>query len=244
MLYDLVHHGVYLRVCGGIALSEQEMEKMKGLSPRVRRHQQPSGVFCVCARSISACAEASDKKKCDLPDDQVYLRVCGGIRVVLAVNQLHQGLSPRVRRHPLLIASAILNRGSISACAEASILARAEEAVLQVYLRVCGGIRFSSLISGRVQGLSPRVRRHHEAGRNIPPVSGSISACAEASCVSAVSGVSSSVYLRVCGGILQDRKLMTGQEGLSPRVRRHLKAPHLVRMHKGSISACAEASGA
>ncbi len=91
-------------------------------------------------------------------------------------------------------------------------------------------------------GLSPRVRRHPQHGAGPPGRTGSISACAEASCIGLRWRQPSRVYLRVCGGISCFPTGWRGSTGLSPRVRRHRIRPSTTRVRIGSISACAEAS--
>ena len=72
---------VYLRVCGGIFIVQAVALAIEGLSPRVRRHLVGAGVGLFAARSISACAEASQPDPVRRAVAEVYLRVCGGISI-------------------------------------------------------------------------------------------------------------------------------------------------------------------
>ena len=194
---------------------------IRGLSPRVRRHLRPCAIVNRVSGSISACAEASGFRGRQREAFRVYLRVCGGIRARWKRQAMGQGLSPRVRRHPLLPHPFHAQPGSISACAEASCRSNSPEAGCQVYLRVCGGITGATQGYGQHMGLSPRVRRHRMLATERDQLLGSISACAEASRGNREARQRCWVYLRVCGGI---RTKANGHEpiwGLSPRVRRH-----------------------
>ena len=71
---------------------------------------------------------------------EVYLRVCGGIWSLALSMASTAGLSPRVRRHLADLVLPEANRGSISACAEASSSRSDGLPGARVYLRVCGGI--------------------------------------------------------------------------------------------------------
>mgnify|MGYP006434416683 CR=1 FL=1 len=153
-----------------------------------------------------------------------------------------KGLSPRVRRHQVARNITLPRNGSISACAEASVIGVDEGAVLEVYLRVCGGIDLSITPGSQQQGLSPRVRRHQWTLAQPHPDQRSISACAEASKVAPRSTRGTEVYLRVCGGIRPQCLEAPADTGLSPRVRRHQQDTEINAAQGGSISACAEAS--
>ena len=155
---------------------------------------------------------------------------------------LIRGLSPRVRRHPRSVGHLRLACRSISACAEASCRLPTTSACAGVYLRVCGGIGPGASRRHIYSGLSPRVRRHLPTERHGPSAQRSISACAEASSTLPSPGAWIRVYLRVCGGISRQLTPRPIALGLSPRVRRHLRAWRARRSRSGSISACAEAS--
>ena len=192
-----------------------------GLSPRVRRHLAAEAHDTGRAGSISACAEASLRKRLLQRVCKVYLRVCGGIANAMRGITPATGLSPRVRRHRLLSYGYVRHGGSISACAEASRIQHESVQWTRVYLRVCGGIAPTPLRLRPARGLSPRVRRHRRAERYALSQYGSISACAEASPSRSWLRLQYKVYLRVCGGIAVYPDLDVLRVGLSPRVRRH-----------------------
>ena len=110
------------------------------------------------------------------------------------------GLSPRGRRHRLRIKIGPPGGGSISAWAEAPARAAPPGAHLRVYLRVGGGTQAQRRVGHRVQGLSPRGRRHRNCGAFRGHLARSISAWAEAPafCLCSISRMQ--VYLRVGGG--------------------------------------------
>ena len=110
------------------------------------------------------------------------------------------GLSPRVRRHLGVATIRELAEGSISACAEAPRTAQASILARWVYLRVCGGTRVVQAFQSALNGLSPRVRRHHPEKLLRSRWTRSISACAEAPPRPPLRSGLEGVYLRVCGG--------------------------------------------
>ena len=116
------------------------------------------------------------------PFEQVYLRVCGGTLRDRRADGEPQGLSPRVRRYPYSRYSGVPERRSISACAEVPGPSPARLHLQRVYLRVCGGTRFSSTRVRHGSGLSPRVRRYPCGEGHSTRSARSISACAEVHC--------------------------------------------------------------
>ena len=118
-LFPLPPQRVYLRVCGGTRDAGGNSQPTRGLSPRVRRHHRHEPPVLDAERSISACAEAPPGTPIRFGPDEVYLRVCGGTRVLSALPQSSPGLSPRVRRHHPRTPDYSRRPGSISACAEA-----------------------------------------------------------------------------------------------------------------------------
>ncbi len=111
---------VYLRVCGVTASTSTEGATVAGLSPRVRSYRRLRNVLDAAGGSISACAELPPRARRESRGLRVYLRVCGVILFFAALNERHQGLSPRVRSYPREPAERVEDFGSISACAELS----------------------------------------------------------------------------------------------------------------------------
>ena len=70
-----------------------------GLSPRVRRNRIWGRSSGEILGSISACAEEPVYSHVRPVCDEVYLRVCGGTRFLIARSSFEMGLSPRVRRN-------------------------------------------------------------------------------------------------------------------------------------------------
>ena len=136
------------------------MPLAQGLSPRVRRHHDPTQRHALARGSISACAEASCYDLAKQHSPGVYLRVCGGIDKRRIAPDATLGLSPRVRRHHGRRGARRTETRSISACAEASSSSARRRYTHEVYLRVCGGIVVLRQVGTHERGLSPRVRRH------------------------------------------------------------------------------------
>ena len=61
---------------------ETRAQVIRGLSPRVRRHHDVTSWFRKRDRSISACAEAPGEIRVEENLELVYLRVCGGTRII------------------------------------------------------------------------------------------------------------------------------------------------------------------
>jgi len=168
--------------------------------------------------------------------------VCGGIPLLLPMDDLKVGLSPRVRGH---LANLLVNRfghRSIPACAGASGAFMFSGMVTGVYPRVCGGISGDVLVGIALGGLSPRVRGHQSWGVGAGKITGSIPACAGASRRRRVRRDHSTVYPRVCGGIQVTAAACQPMSGLSPRVRGHQRELLYAHEFQGSIPACAGAS--
>ena len=108
-----------------------------------------------------------------------------------------------------------------------------------VYPRVCGGTRIARRRLAGPQGLSPRVRGNPQQFRPVRIVQGSIPACAGEPQRTARSGISVTVYPRVCGGTRQ-RPVSAGRAGcLSPRVRGNRPWTWCATPRGLSIPACA-----
>ena len=89
--------GVYPRVCGGSAHGQFGLGGAGGLSPRVRGKRSGRGRWCRGRRSIPACAGEATHTCTNSRDVTVYPRVCGGSVNKRHLDDLAEGLSPRVR---------------------------------------------------------------------------------------------------------------------------------------------------
>jgi len=107
---------------------------------------------------------------------------------------------------------------------------------------VCGGITPNLKLTPSAEGLSPRVRGHHDPQEDPETDKGSIPTCAGASTPRSMDGRSGEVYPHVCGGILDETGRMSPEAGLSPRVRGHLAICPARSLAIGSIPTCAGAS--
>ncbi len=110
-------HQVYPRVCGGNVKSTERPISPTGLSPRVRGKLKKTILNFKQKRSIPACAGETVEAYLPPVFMRVYPRVCGGNVVLFFLKDNVEGLSPRVRGKLLDIRSAMLNCGSIPACA-------------------------------------------------------------------------------------------------------------------------------
>ena len=169
---------VYPRVCGGALNAALDALAAWGLSPRVRGspvrcpQQQPY------SRSIPACAGEPASAGTCRRSGRVYPRVCGGARAVTPAASTCGGLSPRVRGSQLAGLDQHVPVGSIPACAGEPTPPLIRSRCPRVYPRVCGGARRCAPRRRPAQGLSPRVRGSHVAGRHGADAHGSIPACA------------------------------------------------------------------
>ena len=149
----------------------------------------------------------------------VYPRVCGGTQQLRPDQMTFMGLSPRVRGNPNSVPSGAPSGGSIPACAGEPYALVGIGSSSGVYPRVCGGtVAISSRRSIRI-GLSPRVRGNPAVLLSLSAVAGSIPACAGEPRPGAELPRPRPVYPRVCGGTLTLVVFLTGDFGLSPRVR-------------------------
>ena len=210
-----------------------------GLSPRVRGSHCIELAWNIRKGSIPACA-GEPRVSVQLEQvSRVYPRVCGGARTTRPRRCSKPGLSPRVRGSQDNPTEALLEAGSIPACAGEPGAASVFGSVVRVYPRVCGGAVSPCMMLLLNEGLSPRVRGSHASPSGSTVRERSIPACAgEPRCVGRPASMWR-VYPRVCGGARSGRQHLPRHQGLSPRVRgshdRH--APRA--RSPGSIPACA-----
>ena len=108
---------VYPRVCGGTSCEPLYEIRREGLSPRVRGNPFDSGFRCQYVRSIPACAGEPVTLLCQLVEEVVYPRVCGGTVIFRTRYFQFYGLSPRVRGNHSHLVHCLYPSGSIPACA-------------------------------------------------------------------------------------------------------------------------------
>ena len=210
-----------------------------GLSPRVRGNRG-GGVQRRQGRgSIPACAGEPHRQRGPDHQSRVYPRVCGGTTDVRWRGAMVQGLSPRVRGNHFPILHAVVDRGSIPACAGEPPRAPPSRAGSGVYPRVCGGTGTRCSRSRSSRGLSPRVRGNRRPAHCFRRSPGSIPACAGEPRSAWRSGCASRVYPRVCGGTPMGSASSDSGTGLSPRVRGNRRQARRRQARAGSIPACA-----
>ena len=210
-----------------------------GLSPRVRGNPSGSIGQMSSKRSIPACAGEPFSIKSSSNRARVYPRVCGGTWITGYRSSDQPGLSPRVRGNPPVQYPKVVAFRSIPACAGEPCHGTGGVSFRTVYPRVCGGTVQGCVVHIVNRGLSPRVRGNpqirHPALRHFR----SIPACAGEPSIDAISGLTGTVYPRVCGGTVSNSPCLGMMVGLSPRVRGNPRTRCSDERLYGSIPACA-----
>ena len=189
--------------------------------------------------SIPACAGATSRLTLAGFLYEVYPRVCGGNLHPQRGVKHQGGLSPRVRGQRSRPSVALVNEGSIPACAGETATAASQAQPCSVYPRVCGGNLPAPLSRSRLRGLSPRVRGKPHTRRQPQIRPGSIPACAGETQRRGNHRRSAKVYPRVCGGNRERNNALLRRKGLSPRVRGKPGHPAAGDSGGRSIPACA-----
>ena len=107
----------YPRVCGGTQRKMGDLDKIDGLSPRVRGNRDLLSGAAVLQRTIPACAGEPRLTILRLRPQEDYPRVCGGTWRNPDTGAWEVGLSPRVRGNPREALPGTLPPGTIPACA-------------------------------------------------------------------------------------------------------------------------------
>ena len=230
---------VYPRVCGGTGLANLAVVIKQGLSPRVRGNPGPECRATEGRWSIPACAGEPNIWVTHSPPGAVYPRVCGGTCHPLHWATEGRGLSPRVRGNPARAGDLQRAFGSIPACAGEPNPLIKPIFQIWVYPRVCGGTLCLTQRTELRVGLSPRVRGNRLVTGGLRVTRRSIPACAGEPGGYRGADLSVRVYPRVCGGTPLEIVAVTGQWGLSPRVRGNPPLQSSFRPSPGSIPACA-----
>ena len=133
-----VSQKVYPRVCGVTESTIPIVAVSGGLSPRVRGHLRLVPRHSRAHRSIPACAGSPGVAGGARLPARVYPRVCG-VTNPHAMRPLNdEGLSPRVRGHPVAPKQPRRGLRSIPACAGSPYPGSLTTAGSRVYPRVCG----------------------------------------------------------------------------------------------------------
>ena len=216
---------VYPRACGETWPNCRAGAPLAGLSPRVRGNPNEFTDEGQLAGSIPARAGKPSGRSTTRPGRRVYPRACGETDITIFAGQAVDGLSPRVRGNPGLLASRPLPRRSIPAHAGKPPWPDSARPGAAVYPRACGETREFDERSAVKSGLSPRVRGNRALAFLQAPRVGSIPARAGKPLPKPPSTAHSSVYPRACGET-ECRKCQGGTwEGLSPRVRGNPDGP-------------------
>ena len=211
--------GVYPRACGGTCRCLDLLDGEHGLSPRVRGNHLWQYIRGHCPRSIPARAGEPDPGEGEIGAAAVYPRACGGTRRRAGGRRHVEGLSPRVRGNLQQAGGHQRHLRSIPARAGEPRCSRSARPPGSVYPRACGGTSRILRTTGKMQGLSPRVRGNRRprpgrasGGRSIPARAGEPIAQRPPS-------ATDTVYPRACGGTAGSEYNDGSARGLSPRVR-------------------------
>ena len=190
---------VYPRVCGETDYRWSAFIDVYGLSPRVRGNLLAPVDPVSQLGAIPACAGKPNRAVSLGDNNRVYPRVCGETEDCPNPGKHPRGLSPRVRGNLDRLALAVLETGSIPACAGKPNGRLVHLWLLRVYPRVCGETASSLSGAGTGCGLSPRVR-----GNQLHYLKGlgwcrSIPACAGKPTTGCAHEQADGVYPRVCG---------------------------------------------
>ena len=230
---------VYPRVCGGTRRGPARVQDVLGLSPRVRGNLRRRTKRTPDAGSIPACAGEPACCRAAGSAGWVYPRVCGGTAASFLRFPVATGLSPRVRGNLHSGPPCPCPCGSIPACAGEPRGAQRDGGQQRVYPRVCGGTVARRGATGRLQGLSPRVRGNPAGKTRRTACDRSIPACAGEPVSTLATFIFGAVYPRVCGGTRCWRGNHFYLQGLSPRVRGNPGASMPYSRTVRSIPACA-----
>jgi len=172
---------------------------------------------------------------------KVYPRGCGGTPEPRADADPPRGLSPRMRGHRDPQYTFSQSERSIPADAGAPLSAHVKDRFATVYPRGCGGTAVTLTHFAPRRGLSPRMRGHPAYLAYSKAASGSIPADAGAPLRVIILHLMPGVYPRGCGGTAVLEVNDKHGNGLSPRMRGHLRVGAVEELLPGSIPADAGA---
>ena len=230
---------VYPRECGAAHIRCKSTPTVSGLSPRVRGSRVLNGGIAPGTGSIPASAGQPGTARGRTSRPGVYPRECGAAGNMLTCLRTRRGLSPRVRGSHGITKLYVKSGRSIPASAGQPSVPAVSVSFHPVYPRECGA---APTATGRARGsggLSPRVR-----GSRAPPcrrrrIRRSIPASAGQPCLSATESIWIEVYPRECGAAPPLQSPLSGDYGLSPRVRGSLGVDRRDELRCGSIPASA-----
>ena len=186
-------------MCGADGNQLGVIVAQSGSSPRVRSRRPPGLGGAAGVGIISACAEQTRPATESARRGRDHLRVCGADEPDVALDDPHDGSSPRVRSRQLHMRLTACGAGIISACAEQTDAWMSHPGTPRDHLRVCGADLSVAAVFDRCVGSSPRVRSRHPDGDNDGNDDGIISACAEQTPAATTMRPSTPDHLRVCG---------------------------------------------
>ncbi len=131
--------GVYPRVYGGTFPELAPVDRVGGLSPRVRGNPGSTPGWTLPLRSIPACTGEPISGIVDIQVATVYPRVYGGTPTGANSDRFIEGLSPRVRGNRSFEIFQIDCKGSIPACTGEPNTSPRARVIPEVYPRVYGG---------------------------------------------------------------------------------------------------------
>ena len=163
----------------------------------------------------------------------------GGTRDLHSFHSSRRGLSPRARGNQSFHALVLETTRSIPACAGEPHVRILLNANRGVYPRVRGGTGDDGVITGFLEGLSPRARGNPRPALFDQTLDRSIPACAGEPHYELAAVEITKVYPRVRGGTPQPRRSQARAGGLSPRARGNLRCHIAMVGCLRSIPACA-----
>jgi len=192
-----------------------------GPAENIQSNQATFVAQVLSLRSIPADAGPPVKRIFARKTGTVYPRGCGATFKGPQRTRSPEGLSPRMRGHPDIVAGGDDCERSIPACAGPPRTGRAGTRRSWVYPRVCGATRSIGRSKALEIGLSPRVRGHRLRLKVSSGMQGSIPACAGPPAGKEAGPYQKQVYPRVCGATSMTSVHIAASLGLSPRVRGH-----------------------
>ena len=211
----------YPRACGVTYSHFVLLDVDGGLSPRMRGHHLVQHGVDDLVRTIPAHAGSPAESLPCLLTTRDYPRACGVTSALDPLWPALQGLSPRMRGH--LPKSLIIQcqKGTIPAHAGSPSPAPSSRSFSKDYPRACG-VTFTLVAHlNLLQGLSPRMRGHHQVIGVVETHVGTIPAHAGSPPRNRRRRATGRDYPRACGVTSSALTSSTRGEGLSPRMRGH-----------------------
>ena len=225
------------RGCGGTRHASAGGRRSRGPSPRVRGNPARRCAARTRAGTIPAGAGEpmrSNRRALDIGD---HPRGCGGTGLLLFLQPLDPGPSPRVRGNPGNLHGRGKVDGTIPAGAGEPPNGTSRRAHSRDHPRGCGGTLARRKPFIQAQGPSPRVRGNRRAFEDAKIFKGTIPAGAGEPLSRWARPAFPRDHPRGCGGTGREEVLKLDPQGPSPRVRGNPARLFFCRMRGGTIPA-------